>query len=128
MTYWDRIFASFREIRRGTPLSVSEINQIEIYYDDGREGLQPSHLIQGGDECYDFLSQYSSFAEVQEAYELPGPVSQICCVNILDDFNLKHYGIEHPSVAYDRGTLEVFDSDDGPSMLEQEIARRNQEN
>jgi hypothetical protein len=41
-------------------------------------------------------------------------------VNILDDFNIRHYGIENPATAYDQGTIEVFDSDNGPSMLEQE--------
>jgi hypothetical protein len=45
-------------------------------------------------------------------------------LNILDDFNIKHYGIEYPATAYDKGTIEVFDSDNGPSMLEREIAER----
>lgn len=119
MTYWERICCA---IRKGAPGSAHDINLIEIYYDDGQGALRPSPPIQGGDDCYDFLSTYSTFTEVQEAYQLPGVVTQICCVNILDEVNLRHFGIASPRTALDKGTIEIFYSDASLSMLEQELA------
>jgi hypothetical protein len=57
------------------------------------------------------------------AYRAPVLMSNIGVavgVNILDDFNIKHYDIEYTTTAYDKGTIEVFYAD-GPSMLEREL-------
>ena len=51
-------------------------------------------------------------------------IAQIACVNILDDVNIKHYGIEYPVTAYDEGTIEVFYRE-GLSMLEQDARGNN---
>ncbi len=115
MKFWDRIIAAIRNGARG---SAYDINQIEIHYDDNER--LPPHIIQGGDESHDFLAAYASFDEVQAALKLPGTINHISCVNILDDFNIKHYDIEYTTTAYDKGTIEVFYAD-GPSMLEREL-------
>jgi hypothetical protein len=86
MKFWDRIIAAIRNGARG---SAYDINQIEIHYDDNER--LPPHIIQGGDESHDFLAAYASFDEVQAALKLPGTINHISCVNILDDFNIKHF-------------------------------------
>jgi hypothetical protein len=113
MTFWDRITAA---IHNGAHGSASDINQVEIHYEG--ETVAP-HIIQGGDESYDFLAAYSTFDEVQAALALPGMIDHISCVNMLDEFNMRHYGLEHPDT--DRGTIEEFYRN-GLSMLEQEAA------
>jgi hypothetical protein len=118
MTYWDRIINAIRNGARG---SAYDINQIEIHYDEG-DKLPPA-IIQGGDQSHDFLAAYASFDEVQAALKLPGTINHISCVNILDDVNIQHSGIEYTTAAYDEGTIEEFYRD-GPSMLEQEVAAK----
>jgi hypothetical protein len=118
MTYWDRIINAIRNGARG---SAYDINQIEIHYDEGDK--RPPAIIQGGDQSHDFLAAYASFDEVQAALKLPGTINHISCVNILDDVNITHSGIEYTTAAYDEGTIEEFYRD-GPSMLEQEVAAK----
>jgi hypothetical protein len=112
MKFWDRITNA---IRRGARGSASDINRVEIHYEG--ETLPP-HIIEGGDESYDFLAAYSTFDEVEAALALPGTINHISCVNMLDEFNMKYYRLEHPDT--DRGTIEEFFRG-GPSMLEQEV-------
>jgi len=122
MTYWDRIVCSARyfsnkqnhRIHRDRLGDPNSINKIEVHYCSGVEEIF------GSNECYDFLSTHSSFEEAQNSLKISGIRDNISCVNIIDKTNIEYYKIEHPSMVYDMGTIEVF-YNDGPSMLEKEI-------
>jgi hypothetical protein len=124
MTYWDRIRCSasyFNDghIQRDRLVTLEDINKIEVWYID-RDEKQGVHEIFDNDECYDFLSENSSFENVQIYLNLSCAIDHISCVNIIDKVNIEYYKIEYPSNVYDKGTIEEFYKD-GPSMLEKEI-------
>jgi hypothetical protein len=128
MTYWDRICkaAQFHrdsqhsQIQRKRPIVPSEINKIEIWSVDTAGELHTRTII-GADQACEFLSTYSSFEEVEASLQIAGTIDHISCVNVIDDFNAQHSGIEYPASVTDRGTMEVFYRE-GPSQEERYIA------
>jgi hypothetical protein len=113
MTFWDRIIVAIRKGARGNEYYI---NQVEIYYE--RETIPPC-IIEGAEKSYDFLAAYSSFDEVQVALSLPGIIHHISCMNMLDEFNMQYYVIDHSDT--ETGDIEEFYRD-RPSVLEQEAA------
>jgi len=104
MTYWERLRRSARRVKR-TPYYETE--RVEVWYDDTSEHGR-CYVIEGRQKAQAFLAAYTSFAEVQRALHLPGPIDHISCM------------------IAQQGTIEEFDQD-GPSMLEQEIAAQGED-